>query len=117
MRGPLTEPRPDTGFMQVQIYEWEPFLCLGEDVEDVVVASVCDSLEPNQCCALIYSTAPGSPPLGAMLSHDNLTWTARNLAEQLGGITPSDRFCSYLPLSHIGTFEAFERTDNGTLRG
>lgn len=38
-------------------------------------------------------------PQGVMMSHDNLTWTAR-IADTYLNVTPHDIFISYLPLSH-----------------
>jgi long-chain-fatty-acid--CoA ligase ACSBG len=36
-----------------------------------------------------------------MISHDNLTWTARNIIEHYMDLNHTDRAISYLPLSHI----------------
>lgn len=36
-----------------------------------------------------------------MLSHDNITWQARNLVENHIQINDTDRIVSFLPLSHI----------------
>ncbi|EGD79828.1 hypothetical protein PTSG_10811 [Salpingoeca rosetta] len=38
---------------------------------------------------------------GVMLSHDNITWTARTLAQALGAEPAQDRLVSYLPLANM----------------
>ena len=53
----------------------------------------------NQCCCLIYTSGTTGQPKGTMLSHDNLTWTARCTRAYLN-LTSDDILLSYLPLSH-----------------
>ena len=40
--------------------------------------------------------------LGAMISHDNITWSSRLVVEQAG--QNQERLLSYLPLSHVAAF-------------
>jgi len=49
---------------------------------------------------LIYTSGTTGPPKGAMLSHRNITWTARRLAEVFQA-TGEEEVVSFLPLSHI----------------
>lgn len=52
------------------------------------------------CCLQSWSTS-GSPK-GVMLSHDNITWMASLICEAVPNLfSSSNRFVSYLPLSHI----------------
>ncbi len=89
---------------------WEAFLALGEDagakaegsdatLGDELKARI-DSLEPAQLATLIYTSGTTGPPKAVMLSHENLAWTARILA-QTAAMEPGGRSLSYLPLSHI----------------
>lgn len=56
----------------------------------------------NQCCAVLYTSGTVGDPKGAMISHDNFTWTARSLANRLGvSVESREVFMSYLPLSHM----------------
>ena len=60
----------------------------------------------NQCCALVYATSNK----GVMLSHDNLTWSAKMALGVLRapGFNPTpspghEVMISFLPLAHIST--------------
>ena len=53
----------------------------------------------NQCCLLVYTSGTTGQPKGAMMSHDNLTWTAR-ISNEFLSANSKDIFLSYLPLSH-----------------
>jgi len=49
---------------------------------------------------LIYTSGTTGPPKGAMLTHDNVIWTARSLSQAVP-VMASDELVSFLPLSHI----------------
>ena len=36
-----------------------------------------------------------------MISHDNFTWTVQKVVDSVGNLGHTDRFISYLPLSHV----------------
>jgi len=57
-------------------------------------------LDPLETAILIYTSGTTGPPKGAMLSHRNIVWTSRCLAEMfdVGG---DEDVVSFLPLSHI----------------
>ncbi|XP_006011546.1 long-chain-fatty-acid--CoA ligase ACSBG2-like isoform X2 [Latimeria chalumnae] len=87
------------------LYTWDEFLELGNAIPEEQLDEVINSQHPNQCCVLIYTSGTTGIPKGAMLSHDNVTWTAA-LAGRLGTMRPAEKkqevIVSYLPLSHIG---------------
>lgn len=56
---------------------------------------------PNHCCTLIYTSGTTGNPKGVMLSHDNLTWTAKATADFVGLRFAEEVIVSYLPLSHV----------------
>ncbi|CAN9499326.1 unnamed protein product [Ophioblennius macclurei] len=86
------------------LYSWERFMELGVDVPDKNLDDIIGSQRANQCCVLIYTSGTTGKPKGVMLSHDNITWTAKN-ASRAGDVQPADikqeSLVSYLPLSHI----------------
>uniref|UniRef100_A0A6J0SZL2 Long-chain-fatty-acid--CoA ligase ACSBG1 n=1 Tax=Pogona vitticeps TaxID=103695 RepID=A0A6J0SZL2_9SAUR len=96
-KGPLLEKRPG-------LYTMDKFMELGHEVEDETLDAIIKSQRPNQCCVLIYTSGTTGKPKGAMLSHDNITWTSAH-ASRAGDMQPAEiqqeRIVSYLPLSHI----------------
>ena len=82
------------------VMDWATFMELGNDVEDAAIEEITAAANPGTCATLIYTSGTTGTPKGVMMSHDNLTWTARlafELLEQKEGGT----VLSYLPLSHI----------------
>lgn len=55
---------------------------------------------PEDTCALVYTSGTTGLPKAVMLTHDNLVWTAKSAANRLE-ITENDRVLSYLPISHV----------------
>lgn len=79
---------------------WEPFLTLGDRVDDAEFEARMAALEPDQLGKLIYTSGTTGPPKGVMLSHANLAWVGRILVE-LSDWDENGRVLSHLPLSHI----------------
>ncbi|XP_040979851.1 long-chain-fatty-acid--CoA ligase ACSBG1 isoform X2 [Aquila chrysaetos chrysaetos] len=86
------------------LYTMEEFLELGHDIPDTTLDGIINSQKPNQCCVLIYTSGTTGKPKGAMLSHDNITWTSAHCS-RAGDMQPAEvqqeSIVSYLPLSHI----------------
>ena len=83
------------------LLSWSDFLALGDEKEDAFEARF-DALEPDDLATLIYTSGTTGPPKGVMLSHHNLSWTARQTRRAIGGeVSAEDAVVSYLPLSHI----------------
>ncbi|XP_009701132.1 PREDICTED: long-chain-fatty-acid--CoA ligase ACSBG1 [Cariama cristata] len=86
------------------LYMMEEFLELGDDISDTALDDIINSQKPNQCCVLIYTSGTTGKPKGAMLSHDNITWTSAHCS-RAGDMQPAEvqqeSIVSYLPLSHI----------------
>ncbi|XP_054858667.1 long-chain-fatty-acid--CoA ligase ACSBG1 [Eublepharis macularius] len=86
------------------LYMMDEFMQLGNEVLDEDLDAIISSQKPNQCCVLIYTSGTTGKPKGAMLSHDNITWTSAH-ASRAGDMQPAEiqqeTIVSYLPLSHI----------------
>ncbi|XP_067888550.1 long-chain-fatty-acid--CoA ligase ACSBG2-like isoform X2 [Heterodontus francisci] len=84
------------------LYTWKKFMELGNSISDEELDEIIDSQMANQCCMLIYTSGTTGIPKAVMLSHDNLTWTAK-AAGKVAGITSEvpERVVSFLPMSHI----------------
>ncbi|KAM4745897.1 long-chain-fatty-acid--CoA ligase ACSBG2-like [Anableps anableps] len=83
------------------LYTWGEFMKLGEDVPNKQLNAMIDSLRANECCTLIYTSGTTGNPKGVMLSHDNITWTARTVSKMINPNCCEEVLVSYLPLSHV----------------
>lgn len=81
------------------VLSWEAFLARGDE-DDGELQTRIAALAPSQLATLIYTSGTTGPPKAVMLSHENLAWTARILA-QTASMEHGGRTLSYLPLSHI----------------
>ena len=82
------------------VLSWEEFLAKAEETAESILDERIEAIEPEHLASLIYTSGTTGPPKGVMLSHDNLSFTAKT-AVDLFGINANDRLVSYLPLSHI----------------
>ena len=97
-----TPHNPKQNESEKLVYSWQEFLDLGTSAPQSSKSELINRLKRisvNQCCALIYTSGTTGQPKGAMMSHDNLTWTAR-MSNDFLSATSNDIFLSYLPLSH-----------------
>ena len=59
-----------------------------------------DAIGPETIATIVYTSGTTGPPRGAVLIHANLAFTADALTSVVS-VNESDRFLSFLPLSHI----------------
>ncbi|MBL4689684.1 MAG: AMP-binding protein [Nannocystaceae bacterium] len=81
-------------------YAWPEFLKLGEEADNAELDKRIEAQDPDDVCTYIYTSGTTGEPKAVMISHDNITWTARAALESLGAVD-DDHMLSYLPLSHI----------------
>ena len=100
--GETPDPAVAAKFGAVTVYTWEDWLNVGSAVTDEQVTSRSEQIRAGNCSTLIYTSGTTGPPKAVMISHDNVTWTVKNLVgNYLTDYNHTERFVSYLPLSHI----------------
>jgi long-chain acyl-CoA synthetase len=68
--------------------------------EPEAVAGRAELITAEDVATIVYTSGTTGPPKGTVLRHANLVWTIRSITAMVS-IGPSDRFLSFLPLSHI----------------
>jgi long-chain acyl-CoA synthetase len=79
---------------------WDAFLERADGSSADAVDARLAELGPDDMATLIYTSGTTGPPKAVMLSHENLSWTARTAVTELA-VGPNSSTLSYLPLSHI----------------
>ena len=59
------------------VLSWSALMEKGEQESDELLDERLKQVVINQCCHLVYTSGTTGPPKAAMLSHDNLTFTAK----------------------------------------
>ncbi|MDJ0722204.1 MAG: AMP-binding protein [Desulfobacterales bacterium] len=83
-----------------RVHAWEDLPGLAAGVTDTALEERMQSQQPDDCCTLIYTSGTTGNPKGVMITHDNIVWTARKIAE-ICEADHREQIISYLPLSHI----------------
>jgi long-subunit acyl-CoA synthetase (AMP-forming) len=82
------------------IHTWDQLLAMGNEVPEADLQARLDAQKPEDLCTLIYTSGTTGPPKAVMLTHHNVTWTARQVVDTYS-VNEQDDLLSYLPLSHI----------------
>lgn len=79
---------------------FEAFLALGAKATDEELDERIAAVRPGDVAALVYTSGTTGVPKGAMLTHDNITFTAQSVLGS-ADIRPDDEVILFLPLAHI----------------
>jgi len=83
-----------------RVMSWAELTAAAANVSDADLDTRYGSVSASDLAVFIYTSGTTGPPKAVMLTHDNLLWTCKTLAEPFG--TDGDAVTlSYLPLSHI----------------
>ncbi len=82
------------------IHGFESLYTLGAEVAEAELEARIAAQKPDDMATLIYTSGTTGQPKAVMITHDNMTWTART-ALPLIDVKPGESIISYLPLSHI----------------
>lgn len=85
------------------VLSWGDLLALGDQRlahEPSLPDDRAHGIGATDLVTLVYTSGTTGPPKGTMITHGNVMSTVRSITSVID-ITPSDRFISFLPLSHI----------------
>jgi len=82
------------------VISFERFMELGSGVSDEELDRRIAGLAPGDPAAIVYTSGTTGVPKGAVLTHDNLTFTAQSVEQSLE-ILDGDECLLFLPLAHI----------------
>jgi len=82
------------------VISFEEFLELGHDIADEALDVRVSVVESTDVAAIVYTSGTTGVPKGAVLTHDNITFTAQSVFGS-AKIYPDDTALVFLPLAHI----------------
>ncbi len=82
------------------VISFEQFLNLGKDVPDEEFYERVNEASPHDPAAIVYTSGTTGVPKGAVLTHDNITFTAQSVKGS-GEFTEGDETFLFLPLAHV----------------
>ena len=89
---------------QVPLDDWvigfEDFLALGRDISDADFEQRTRSTGPQDPAGIVYTSGTTGVPKGAVLTHDNITFTAQSVKGSTR-IEDDDEVFLFLPLAHV----------------
>jgi long-chain acyl-CoA synthetase len=82
------------------VMTYEEFLELGADVTDEMLEERIADVEPGDAATIVYTSGTTGVPKGAVLTHDNITFTAQSVFHSSDSLD-GDVTLLFLPLAHV----------------
>ena len=83
-----------------RVHTWEELCKAADETSEAQLQARLDAQNAEEACTLIYTSGTTGNPKAVVITHDNLTWTARQVLAAID-IRAGDQCISYLPMSHI----------------
>jgi long-chain acyl-CoA synthetase len=80
--------------------DYESFRAGSQKVTDQDIAPLVEAATPDDIACIVYTSGTTGVPKGAMLTHDNITFTAQSVAKSVYW-EPADHVFLFLPLAHV----------------
>ena len=82
------------------VISFDEFLDLGKNMPDEALYERVDAVTPQDTAGIVYTSGTTGVPKGAVLTHDNITFTAQSVRESTD-IRDGDEVFIFLPLAHV----------------
>jgi long-chain acyl-CoA synthetase len=82
------------------VLSYEQFLALGDGISEAALEERIRAVGPADVAAIVYTSGTTGVPKGAVLTHDNITWTAQSV-QHCTVMHPGEVQLLFLPLAHI----------------
>lgn len=82
------------------VISFEKFLALGRGVDDLAFETMAAAVTPEDPAAIVYTSGTTGVPKGAVLTHDNITFTAQSVVLS-SDLHNGDHHFLFLPLAHV----------------
>jgi len=82
------------------VISFEDFLALGADVPDEALEARIENVDAQDVATIVYTSGTTGIPKGAVLTHDNITFTAQSVEGSVYSVD-GDETLLFLPLAHV----------------
>ena len=82
------------------VMSYDDFIKLGQDVSDETLKQFQNNVAPDDTATIVYTSGTTGVPKGAVITHDNITFTAQSI-DNCGDFIQGDEGFMFLPLAHV----------------